>query len=430
MESTTAFDFQCDHCGRTFAKKGYFDKHIQRVHTFKCDHCSDVLPSKEIWLLHLTNEHAMVISTMCHICNKIFNNAKAKERHVKQCLSLICNVCGKTFTQKTSLERHMDNIHSQKCSHCDEEFTSRRLLIDHKTKHHAICSELRCDICNMSFSRKDNFTKHISRIHTFKCEYCHELLTSEDALAKHWADEHFIMSTYECYVCSRIFPTEDLVDEHISEEHVYICETCGEHFHTEKQKLRHTVNEHEKGKESVLDKPKPIRCGHCEIVLSTWRYFKEHTKQFHPNSDRLFKCTSCDLTFSSIRRLDNHVRIHNRKDNYEFIECQICKSAFRRVYGLRRHYKSVHPNEKLQINQYKCTECPMIFKSRHRVRKHVKIHNKKGEEYECIDCKDCFKTEDELEAHLETHRDLGNSDDDEDFKLPEVIIKEEIDISD
>lgn len=54
-----------------------------------------------------------------------------------------------------------------------------------------------------------------------------------------------------------------------------------------------------------------------------------------------FKCDQCTITYSSRKRLDNHIEKHHTKKNLH--KCPYCRSCFKRKVRLTNHFTKAHP---------------------------------------------------------------------------------------
>ena len=68
--------FECETCGKNFARKDEYDKHT-RTHTgekpFKCQSCDKAFATQSLRSRHEKGLHR-ISEYSCDICNKVFNN--------------------------------------------------------------------------------------------------------------------------------------------------------------------------------------------------------------------------------------------------------------------------------------------------------------------------------------------------------------------
>ena len=80
-----------------------------------------------------------------------------------------CELCDKTYKNIESLRRHkrkahteIDNVEEYSCQHCKKKFKFQIDLNDHLRIHR---EKVKCNICSVKFSRRDNLLKHQRKIH-------------------------------------------------------------------------------------------------------------------------------------------------------------------------------------------------------------------------------------------------------------------------
>lgn len=85
-----------------------------------------------------------------------------------------------------------------------------------------------------------------------------------------------------------------------------------------------------------------------------------------------FQCKFCSKLFSSKFNLLTHVKtIHyNEKESFE---CEICQRKMSSMTSLKNHIKNIHEKS------FPCSDCGLVFKSKHFVDKHnLEVHVKKS----------------------------------------------------
>ena len=63
----------------------------------------------------------------------------------------------------------------------------------------------RCEICDNSYSRKDNMTQHVLTVHenkNIKCRICDKRFTTKQTMKIHDASIHKEMKPYKCEICN------------------------------------------------------------------------------------------------------------------------------------------------------------------------------------------------------------------------------------
>lgn len=97
-------------------------------------------------------------------------------------------------------------------------------------------------------------------------------------------------------------------------------------------------------------------------------YFNADEVHEPPKKQIKLKCEECDATYSSQKRLDNHIEKYHMKKNRH--RCSYCRSSFRRRGKLLNHGIKAHPEkfqeaERIERNQPSPTPQtkPSIFHS-------------------------------------------------------------------
>lgn len=245
--------YSCKQCDRKFFTKYDLGKHIQ-THSderpFPCVVCKKSFAREPLLHRH-EKTHVDVPKYLCSYCDKTFLlradlDAHA-EKHMKK-RPFQCRICKKSFVFKQGLERH-EVTHSEekphKCNYCDASFTSPIKLMRHVTSHaglrpypcklcgrtfllsHHLTRHMRshyaskeigqhkCDICSMSFRRKDSLINH-STIHSMvnlKCVICYTSFDNAKQVMNH-ITTHLSGLPYPCDKCDYSFDTQDQLEEH------------------------------------------------------------------------------------------------------------------------------------------------------------------------------------------------------------------------
>ncbi|KAJ8977991.1 hypothetical protein NQ317_004536 [Molorchus minor] len=221
-------NYKCDECNRKFFSKNDLQKHYQ-THTGQKPH-NCVVCQKSFSRYSLLRRHEKIHNDVpkyvCTQCDKTFLTKHYLDTHVekhKKKRPYTCNVCNKSFVFKQGLERH-EIVHSDnkphKCNYCEVSFTSAIKLTRHLTSHaglrpypckmcgrtfllshhltrhmrshyaahtstpEAIFGQHKCDICSMSFRRKDSLINH-SAIHSMMRHMQHGVRQRQDGKGAH-----------------------------------------------------------------------------------------------------------------------------------------------------------------------------------------------------------------------------------------------------
>ncbi|KAH8334821.1 hypothetical protein KR074_003286 [Drosophila pseudoananassae] len=146
--------------------------------------------------------------------------------------------------------------------------------------------------------------------------------------------------------------------------------------------------------------PKLYTCTICQKSLNSQDYLATHMETVHNKVAQVLKfpCAKCDRTFSSERRLANHLAKHD-SDQLEHT-CEICCKSFANVHRLRRHIQSIHED----LHRHVCDICGKKFKFKPSFDRHLLEHQ--GVVAPAMECSVCgvwLKNEHSLRLHRFTH---------------------------
>ncbi|KAG5673881.1 hypothetical protein PVAND_003888 [Polypedilum vanderplanki] len=122
MKSCEMKQFECDHCGKRFFKKGDLIAHhkvyVSGEVQYQCAICNKKCLSSSDLKIHFRS-HTKIKPYKCGQCSKSFRTLAARAAHVEghntQSL-FICDVCNKNFKQRQLYRRHMKLVHETKSS--------------------------------------------------------------------------------------------------------------------------------------------------------------------------------------------------------------------------------------------------------------------------------------------------------------------------
>lgn len=179
----------------------------------------------------------------------------------------------------------------------------------------------------------------------------------------------------------------------------------------EKEKLR---MKREKSINKKMPKVKQFKCSPCDVVFSTKEKLmvhrrerqcmrracdvcgqlvlsiSHHMRQIHKQTVP-HKCPTCNKEFSILARLKNHMMIHTNTFNFF---CDLCPYKCKYKYYLVLHMRT-HTGEK----PYKCSQCSATFVNPSNLNKHKLTHQEK--QYKCKMCEKAFRTNSALRQHRE-----------------------------
>uniref|UniRef100_A0A9J7XTV1 Zinc finger protein 142 n=2 Tax=Cyprinus carpio carpio TaxID=630221 RepID=A0A9J7XTV1_CYPCA len=192
--------------------------------------------------------------------------------------------------------------------------------------------------------------------------------------------EH-MFRTHICSECRRCFKTRSHLIEHMRihfPDPSLQCPTC-KHFFTSKSKLRiHMLRE---------TGQKLHRCHLCEYRAVERNSLRRHLTSVHGHQEddaphgEVFKCPTCQKTFSQSQALKSHMKSHNKTLNGQPLLCfnKGCSFQSTEKKQLQKHVLDAH-----QIDAVECRHhaCGAFFGSLEDMEKHFRTH----QAYHCPHC--------------------------------------------
>ena len=113
-------------------------------------------------------------------------------------------------------------------------------------------------------------------------------------------------------------------------------------------------------------------------------------------------CKICGKNLSSKHHLDRHMKIHMREKGLSegFYHCDKCEKKYSDLGALNHHIESAH--DKLD---YKCSDCPMTFRTKYDWTTHKNITHSTDERFTCKHCGKRFGQMKCKAIHEKVHKD-------------------------
>ena len=364
---------------------------------YKCKLCDVIYPQEWYLQLHLRT-HANEKPYDCDFdgCNNSFATPGSLSEHKKitheRVISHVCSICEKEFNDKSDMLTHIEN-------HDETGQTSEKFLPEHMWKllqevemfvfdGQEVFSHSVCDKCGQIFDKRSEVAHHVRVGHnrTFKCQVkgC-----AKSFFAKSGLDSH--SHIHKCTVCGKQFSNKSSMENHQikhSDEKHFTCLECGRQF-----KRKEGLHLHAKKHAGIED----CHCDQCpaKYVSSTALAAHKLAKHTDPADKETFLCNFCGQSFNKREYLTKHVTIHTGEKPYQ---CKDCDKSFR-SYGVYKNHLSVHRG----IKDYKCNHCEQMF----RQRQHLVVHERRhtgDKRHKCDECGKAFIEPATLRNHLKTHK--------------------------
>lgn len=204
------------------------------------------------------------------------------------------------------------------------------------------------------------------------CRLCGIEFSEITALLDH-AEDHSDIDCFPCTACDQWFSSKPVLDTHFVEKHFGLSDT----------------------------EPATYRCESCDLTFKTVARLENHMCGTMGGAHR---CPNCAKFFRSEARLEFHQRFHQgAKPGY----CEICQKTFTDELKLYKHTMYLHSSSK----NHCCEECGKVFRTSSSLKFHQRCHQ--GESvmnpYTCEYCGKCFIRKSMLRNHfLNTHKDKTN----------------------
>ena len=394
--------FQCSKCNLRYQTKYKLEKHFENIHEkkpYQCGKCKLRFSAQD-----QLEEHVAI-----HERKKLF-----------QCMN-----CGKSFAQKCNLEQHFKNFHEPKykCNYCNKSFSQQYSLETHVLSIHEK-GKLKCTLCGNEFSRGDRLNDHIKKVHEGKTVNQKSKLESKIIMVKTLEPDGLICDD-TLDEKKNLKPASAQIDknksdlqfkelnqaESISEEN-QTCSECNFNCKTKSLLLNHIREVHG----TIV----PYNCPYCEYKGATKQWLQTHVDSVHEEKDtnvteknpnilevtkmeissvckeekQLFKCITCDESFSQKYTLDKHFEnIHEVKI---LLKCEFCSEAFSEGRQMQNHVSSVHEEKKL----FQCIYCEKSFADKNNLKTHVLSIHEEKKSFKCIICNDEFVNKQKFDKHI------------------------------
>lgn len=221
--------------------------------------------------------------------------------------------------------------------------------------------EYQCGYCYKHFDDQQTLELHelihnSKRLH--KCTVCGLEFQLRQHLKVHERD-HLGEKPYKCNLCEKIYGRIEVFKNHLfSHRDGFMCKVCDKVFETEDDLQSHEVVAH----------PKLFKCGSCEKSFTKKRALVDHA-QVHSGL-KPFKCEYCSKTFRLRWNLTLHERSHTGEKPY-VCNFENCSMAFVRRESLKMH-KMAHTGQK----PFECDVCDKKFSLNWLLKRHRQIHGK------------------------------------------------------
>ncbi|XP_059057800.1 zinc finger protein 99-like [Achroia grisella] len=142
---------QCEHCDIRLESRGEHWQHVRRQHP------------------RMTAGYRRVITAVCHVCGKGFQNKTKLELHALRHgrPTVRCRECGRACYDKHALARHAATHAPHRphaCARCGRAFKLRSNLLRH-ARVHTTATPYECTMCGKKFKYSTSVNLHVRTVH-------------------------------------------------------------------------------------------------------------------------------------------------------------------------------------------------------------------------------------------------------------------------
>ena len=396
-------------------KKTSLKLHEQK---YQCEFCQKVLTSLQAYDIHIINDHSIgknyIKGSDVEENDPLDINVEQNNEH-DSCPKEIIAVPYHKISNPVS-DAKDDTACDEKDEQSDHE--ENRSLNSHiektMTTHHSSKKqidknllEIKCEICEKTFTRKVGLKYHIKSIHQgikmqikkrinkkLPCEICGKTFTQNTGLKGHMKSIHQGIKDEKCEICGKTFALKCSLYKHQKFFHErirkYICDICGLTFAENKDLKKHVAFIHEKQKPQ-----KPFTCDECGKKFRSNSELNNHKKYKHEGIEDQ-KCDQCGKTFSLHKALLAHMRNVHTTESIK--ACAYCGKNIKGKGGMKVHIRNVHEgNRDTEI----CNLCgKSVLKKSFKV--HVETVHEKQRNFLCKQCGKTFAHEGSLKTHIKS----------------------------
>ena len=316
---------------------------------YECSNCQEGIIGKAKFLLH---------QDMCQRSSDSQNSRQIKVEESEtgtKSLGKKCPKCGKFF-HPAGYSRHI-----KVCGGETEEQKGTKRVVK------------KCPKCGKSV-HPGGYSRHIK-------------ICEEDTVAK-------FKEPKKCVLCDKQFVFKRKYMTHFDTDHKvndkYTCDKC-DFAHCKRDNLKVHIKVH----------GDPVICDICGNSYNTVASLQEHKKAIHnnwktiPETLRVKKCDTCDITFTDPSELNSHfIKVHNSSE--AIFGCEMCGETWVSHLALELHFITAH-----QMVRYCCDKCDKAFNQKSLLKQHYAYNHREEEtKLPCEVCGKLFSLKQDLRVHL------------------------------
>ena len=408
--SKQTYTFECNKCGRKFAKDHFLKTHvllcIKKTSSPISNENEQRFEDTKSVKLGLNPTSKQTYSFECKICTKKFMREVSLQAHLKRCKykysqvvnnikgqianSSDCSKCGKKFSMdiflkthqvrcltKTSLPINNENkqqIYDTKGIKLHDQVKTKEnrkpKKMVRKTKRNAMWVKpcVNCNGCRLFCGKCKNCRLMPlfggTNKNRYACEQRPEKCENTEKYSKKILQKKLKILPEECKACGKQFIKSD------SDE-----------------KAKKAFRVRTKNHINTCGIEATIPCDFCENKYRSQHLLNSHIRRYH---ERPYKCDKCSSKFPSNFELQKH---HRYKHEGIAFTCEICGTGLAYKNGFKNHMLNIHGG-----NTFLCSQCPLVSNTEHNLQRHIDAMHS-GVTFDCKSCISKLHSKKSLEMH-------------------------------
>ena len=232
-----------------------------------------------------------------------------------------CPGCPKLFFSYDLLRKHMITTHT----------VSKSFRHYYKDVISALPIDFKCHYCGSKFAKSCELQRHVDAVHIkegIRCEFCNIKFSRWDNYTRHKLRKHDSSDKNVCNTCGMKYDSAEALDKHVGVgpecNSSLNCEKCATTFSTISDLKRHN-------KSTIMDS-----CDICGKEVCNGKMLKAHIKSEHKDCIEKLSCNICGQSFTLKKSLKLHVK------NRVSISCQDCGKIFCNKRAHNKYSLTVH----------------------------------------------------------------------------------------
>ncbi|XP_060078751.1 zinc finger protein 69-like [Ylistrum balloti] len=370
----------CKYCAKMFCDYTGVDCHVRRWHMKEedveeyldqlkelkivtCRICNTSCVDRIQLQIHENRYHFRNETVKCKVCKKMYKNIQSLRNHTLAVHGVkgqphLCHHCPAKFKWAMTLKQHIEEIHEGKmniiCKVCNKKFARKSQLTRHERIHGSDESKrLVCPTCGKGFWYECNYQRHLKIVHgpvkeNFHCSYCGKGFNLKSAMVSHVQKVHLNIYPFRCPQCKIGLGRRKLLEEHMAQAHnmsdIKVLDVKRGRF------------KYGRNSEDLF------YCSHCSLSFCYKTKMVEHMHIDH-GTEFPFMCEHCCQGFLEKHFLTNHLKkAHNDMQEEEAIDDSLSEGTIKGERSTQT--QSIRENADMQVNSGEYKECVEVAETK------------------------------------------------------------------